>query len=99
MDARSIETGEVIWSGIKVRVTFERNWLNSNTFPRAHLQVESINPKRAPLPITETGYRSHFLAAQDVDAAGGFVAYALAWLQHEAATPAWSAGRQLDLFI
>ncbi len=26
----------------------------------AHLEIRSIKPERAPLPITETGYRSHF---------------------------------------
>jgi len=26
----------------------------------AHLELEAINPTRAPLPMTETGYRSHF---------------------------------------
>ncbi len=36
----------------------------------AHIQVRSIYPTDVPLPITETGYRSQFIAASAV-AAGG----------------------------
>ncbi len=52
----------------------------------AHLQVRSVHPERARLPITETGYRSQVIA----------------WLDEEAADPAWrryiEANRQGSLF-
>ena len=98
IDDRAIETHHIIWSGVVCRVSFVRNWMYTSAFPRAHLQLESISPARAPLPMTETGYRSHFTSAEEIDAAGGPVAYALAWLEDAAKSPAWSKTRQLDLF-
>lgn len=56
----------------------------------------------APLPMTETGYRSHFLPAAAVVEASAPVAYVRAWLDHEARSPAWrqraDAARQMTLF-
>jgi hypothetical protein len=69
----------------------------------AHLEVRSINPERAPLPITETGYRSHFHQPGTVEGLGGnVVAQVIAWLDEEAKSPEWrrsvEAARQLSLF-
>jgi hypothetical protein len=43
--------------------------------PFAHLEIESIDPAKRPLPMTETGYRSWFGAPADVDAEGGPVEF------------------------
>ena len=55
-----------------------------------------------PLPITQTGYRSHFTSSAAVTSAGGPVNYALAWLAAKADTPQWraheAATNQLTLF-
>jgi len=69
----------------------------------AHLEVRSIRPERARLPITETGYRSHFHPPGTIEAHGGdVVAQVIAWLDGEAAKPAWrryaEASRQGELF-
>ena len=69
----------------------------------AHLEVRSIAPMGAPLPISETGYRSHFHQPGTVEAHGGdVVAQVIAWLDEEAASPEWrrheEAIRQLSLF-
>lgn len=69
----------------------------------AHLEIESIQPPRAPLPITETGYKSHFHPCGTVEANGGdVVAQIIAWLDEEAAKPEWRAyaakSRQGELF-
>jgi orotate phosphoribosyltransferase len=54
------------------------------------------------LPITETGYLSHFVAADAIDEAGGPVAYVVAWLDRAAQDKEWKsrieAQRQLSLF-
>jgi hypothetical protein len=59
-------------------------------------------PTDVPLPITETGYRSHFIAASAIAAAGGPVDYVDVWLTVESDAPAWrereQATRQLALF-
>ncbi len=70
----------------------------------AHIEVRSIHPTNAPLPITDTGYRSHFVAASAVVAAGGAVAYVDVWLEVDSDTPAWrkrerqGSAQQLALF-
>jgi hypothetical protein len=56
-----------------------------------------------PLPITETGYRSHFHPRGTVEGLGGdVVAQITAWLDEESAKPAWKAhmerSRQGELF-
>ena len=54
------------------------------------------------LPVTETGYRSHFLPAATVEEFGGPESYVSAWLDHEAKSPDWKkrkdAARQMSLF-
>lgn len=69
----------------------------------AHLEIESVAPERAPLPITETGYRSHFHQPGTVEANGGdVVAQVTAWLDEEAGKPEWKrhveSCRQFSLF-
>lgn len=57
---------------------------------------------RAPIPITETGYLSHFIATVELVNAGGAVTFVTAWLDREASSKAWRkrefARRQGDLF-
>lgn len=93
------QTYRFMWRGIEIEAIYTP--LQWKTI--AHLEVHSINPERAPLPITETGYRSHFHQPGTVEALGGdVVAQVVAWLDEEAATPEWKrleeAARQLSLF-
>lgn len=98
------ETVTIEWRGITVRVSYAANWLNmaARGYDTAHIEVESLAPERAQLPITETGYRSHFTSAETVAAYGGPVAFVHTWLDEEAAKPSWkaheAAARQLTLF-
>lgn len=87
------------WRGIEIEATY---------FPLlwniiAHLEIRSIKPDRAPLPITETGYRSHFHQPGTLEAEGGdVVTRVIAWLDEEARSPKWrkqeEAASQLSLF-
>lgn len=103
---RTFETATLEWQGITVGVSYEPDWLGSGArgsiFPIAHLEIRSIRPEKAVLPMTETGYRSHFLGQGIVEDAGGPGTYVRAWLDHAAKSPAWrkqqAATRQLDLF-
>lgn len=102
---RSIEVHALHWRGVDIEVTFERAWLSiarEHELAASHLTVTAVQPKRAPLPITETGYRSHFLHFEDIDEAGGPVAYVQAWLDSMARSREWldheKASRQLSLF-
>jgi hypothetical protein len=84
---------------VRIRITHARDYLSSGN---DHVEVESIKPKKAPLPITETGYRSHFMAPLDLINAGGPVAFVAAWIEQEAKGKAWSKAvtvkAQGDLF-
>jgi hypothetical protein len=92
------------WNGILLEVSYEPQWLPPSILGEdvAHLEVRSLYPTDAPLPITETGYRSHFIAASAISAAGGPVAYVDMWLTVESDAPAWRerelSARQLALF-
>jgi hypothetical protein len=59
-------------------------------------------PKKAALPITETGYRSQFLPALELINAGGPVTFVTAWLDREAKSKDWqkreTVRQQGDLF-
>ncbi len=93
---------------ITIRITHARDYLarRGGAAPSArgtdHLEVESIKPARAPLPITETGYRSHVMAPLELMNAGGPVTFVTAWIEQEAKGKAWSkaatAKQQGDLF-
>jgi hypothetical protein len=68
----------------------------------AHVEIEAIEPARAVLPVTETGYRSHFAPEAEFIAAGGALEFVSAALDEAAADPAWkareAAARQYSLF-
>ena len=85
-------------------IRWEPTWLNlsGSGYDTAHLEIVSIAPERAPLPITDTGYRSHFTSPETVAAYGGPVGFVEAWLETERQAPEWrreeQERRQLTLF-
>ena len=90
------------WRGIGLTINWVEEYfaMDDGSYAVAHLEI--IADDRTPLPISETGYKSHFTSREAVEAEGGPVAYAIAWLEHEAAKPAWkareAAAQQLLLF-
>jgi hypothetical protein len=84
---------------VRVRVIHSRDYLGQS---QDHIEIESIVPKKAPLPITETGYRSHFVSPLELVNDGGPVTFVTAWLDREAKGREWqkrqSARSQGDLF-
>ena len=101
-----IFTQRIDWRGITVEISYEPEWLGglAEAFgePLAHLQVRSVSPERAALPVTETGYRSAFIAGSVITLEGGPVAFVRDWLDEAANDPAWKSAqdeaRQLALF-
>lgn len=105
MMRRDILVESLEWDGILIEVAFEADWLGSSPrlgFQMAHLEVRRLAPEKAELPITQTGYRSHFLPKAEVLEAGGPLAYVRDWLQEAASDPEWikrqEAARQFSLF-
>lgn len=81
----------ITWRGVQIEITFT---------PEAFGVVDHIELRaaaKAPLPVTETGYRSHFMSKGAVQECGGAVAFVTAWLDHEAECMGWGAA-QLSLF-
>lgn len=64
------------WHGQALAVRFCATWLGDDT---AHLEIVSSNGE--PHPISETGYRSHFVNIAQIEEAGGPVAYVESWLR------------------
>ena len=94
-DHRHIETFRLDWNGFTIEIRYEPNWLNiSAGVDTAHLEIETIIPERAPLPITDTGYRSHFTTPEIVAAYGGPVSFVEWWLETESQAPDWRREQQ-----
>lgn len=95
IDWRNPVTAETV----HIRITHARDYLVTGT---DHIEVESIKPKKAPLPITATGYLSHFIPALQLINAGGPVTFVTAWIDHEARGKSWqkqaATKAQGDLF-
>lgn len=87
------------WRGIECSATHTSDYISTGW---SHVELRVLKPKGMPVPITETGYRSHFLDEADIKAAGGPAAFFRAWLEREAASKAYAKAlarwRQLDLF-
>lgn len=92
-------TMKLVWRGVTARIKHTPNYISTGW---SHVEITVLTPKGAPLPITSTGYKSHFLDEEVLKAAGGPVAFFLAWIEEEARTKAWARAdfkwRQLELF-
>lgn len=100
---RPLQIRTITWRGITIEIRYEADWLGCVREDRVcHFDIEAVASERTPLPITETGYRSHFANPVEIDEAGGPVAFVTAWLDAAAQAPAWKekeqASRQLALF-
>lgn len=95
-DPKEIQNLSLVWRGININITYKPKYFDAI----AHLQIQSENKER--LPMTETGYRSHFTQAADIEAYNSPVKYVKAWLDESAKSKAWKAyetnRQQLKLF-
>ena len=98
----TITTTNLKWEGIEIEAQFDPKSYSSESFEISHLQIKSIDPVKAPLPFTKTGYRSEFLSKEQIEELGSVKAYVLAWLNHEAKSKEWKQyvkdSQQLSLF-
>jgi len=88
-------THAIVWDGIAVSITHTPNWLNSE-FHHVELRANER------LPVTETGYRSHFIHQDEFTHFGTATAFVEQWLDEAAKSPDWirhkQDSRQLSLF-
>ena len=89
-------TSMLIWNGIKIMIKHEPN--RCGDFDHIELQSENL----VPLPLTRTGYFSHFCYETQIEPYGSALAFMQAWMDHEAMKPEWrafeQASKQLSLF-
>ena len=87
------------WRGVRIRVEHEADYLSGFL---SHISLHVVAPFGAPLPVTGTGYRSHFVDPDVVESFGGPVAFVSAWLDEEATSEEWrelqAASLQMSLF-
>ena len=91
----------VFWVEILIFKPDKSNYFDSTTgFSIAHFDITTEN--RVPLPFTETGYRSHFLDASELEEYGTPTDFVKAWLEESAKSKEWKAyekkKNQLTLF-
>lgn len=95
----AITKSRFAWRNTTLGVTCTPDYINNGW---THLELRVLTPKGAPLPITDTGYLSHFIDAHELMATGGAIAFFSAWLEREAKTKRWQKAdfrwRQGDLF-
>lgn len=73
------------WQGIDIEVSYTPKWGSGYS----RLEIRSIAPERAQLPVTATGYRSHFIRTGLLESSNLSVC---GWVRNEldrAATRAW----------
>ncbi len=86
------ETYNMTWQGIEIELVYTPRKFGGVI---AHLDIRSINPPKAPLPITTTGYLSHFHPVGTVESMRGtLIDQVTAWLDEAAQSKDWQ--RQLE---
>jgi hypothetical protein len=90
------QTHETSWQGIPLSVSYCPDFCPAfrEVMGRqvAHLTITAAD--RQPLPVTETGFRSHFTGPELVESEGGPGAFVLTWLDLAAQSPEWQARQQ-----
>ena len=98
MQKRAITNYHLNWRSFRLLIRYQANYLWPGT---DHIEVYVVHPKHAVIPITETGYRSHFIDQEELSLAGGAVNFITDWLDREAAAKKWKvrelAAQQLKL--
>jgi len=83
------------WQNIKIAVRFHPNRFpvsnQENADAMAHLEIKSMEPLNAPIPISETGYKSHFVPKDAILAYGTPLEFVKEWLNVQSQTKLWKA--------
>ena len=84
---------EFNWKNMTIELLYRPHW--SKAVPdMAHLSIQVVEPERNPLPITETGYLSHFFHAQQTFTEEQLINNIHSWLDEEAQAPRWKKKQQ-----
>jgi len=103
MSEKKSKNLSIDWQGIEIQLTYWPRWSHLEAGELVSLvQIQSINPNRARLPITETGYLSHFFYTEKALPNEEIRELVIDWLDEEAESKAWKdrlrEGKQFTLF-
>lgn len=94
-----------IWQSYEIEVRYDPDPFNTASHTgeaMSHIEIRTITPEKAALPITATGYKSHFTPEGNLDDYENPVAFVREWLDHEAQSEEWkiaqNEARQMNLF-
>ena len=101
--AYSSET--LYWQSFKIEVRYDPDPFNiaqHGSEVMAHIEVRTLCPEGAALPITKTGYRSHFTPKSNLDDYQTVAEFIREWLEYAAQSEEWKRtqdeARQFNLF-
>ena len=84
------------WQNLPIRVTYRPQYSEGIT------HVEIYSGDKVPLPITQTGYKSHFFLSDTPPSINEIVEWVLDWLNKDAQSKEWQdyliQSKQMDLF-
>ena len=93
--AGEYETVTVVWCDLEIAVSYQADWLSSGQW---HIELRCA----ARLPVTQPGYRSHFVQTDAIADAEDVPTFVMAWLDVAAQDPTWlrhlEDSKQLKLF-
>ena len=82
---------KLVWDGININITYKPDYSEVTKrifkYSLAHLELQTEN--KEPLPITESGYRSHFTNAAEIEAFDTPVDFVKTWLNEKSKSKAW----------
>ena len=83
-DKRYDEELSLIWNGLDIRVTLSRE-KEPSYINFVHIEIRC----KEPLPMTNTGYRSHFMQAEAFAEYESLEAFITAWLEEAEQSKDW----------
>ena len=73
---KDYEEFQITWKGKEITIRWCENWTTDPDY--GHLEV--ITEDRSPHPLSETGYKSHFLPLAEMEEIGDPLVYVTKWL-------------------
>ena len=97
--AKDEDGDQLQWGGIKIAVSqrarpFGGAFRESHGHDLIHVEVRSVCPERAPLPITETGYKSLWVIDENLEQFSDAAAYVKLLLDEAAQSKDWQTAEQ-----
>ena len=94
------------WQDYEIQISYTASAYKSVEriygYAMCHIEIETLKPERAALPVTESGYRSIFITAPELEEEGGVKTLVLGMLDEAAQKQEWKEAelqrRQYKLF-